>query len=157
MPADALNGIAFAGLLRTAIQSTAIVKPVGHRPILGIEALRGLVGLVAQYKALAQASPDHPREATSCLINGSPPRCNSDNLLIWQQIRFCRINHGMIHLHSYLFAVIDRSFRIPVSSHPVQVDALSACNHPAQCPRVLPLRLELSGFGRNDGGAWPVG
>ena len=42
------------------------------------------------------------------------------------ELRFCRINHGMIHLHSYLFAVIDRSFRIPVSSILVQMETLPA-------------------------------
>ncbi|MEM0978997.1 MAG: hypothetical protein AAGH78_01855 [Cyanobacteria bacterium P01_H01_bin.58] len=59
--------------MRPAIQSTAVVKPVAHQPILGIEALRGLVVLVAQFQALDQASPDHPREATSCLSDESPP------------------------------------------------------------------------------------
>ncbi|MBE7385907.1 MAG: hypothetical protein F6J95_031530, partial [Leptolyngbya sp. SIO1E4] len=27
------------------------------------------------------------------------------NVGLWQDGRFCRINHGMIHLHSYLFDV----------------------------------------------------
>lgn len=49
------------------------MKPVAHRPILGIEALRGLVSLVAQYQALGQARPDHFREATLCLSDESPP------------------------------------------------------------------------------------
>ncbi|MEO1521077.1 MAG: hypothetical protein AAFU78_09880 [Cyanobacteria bacterium J06633_2] len=42
--------------------------------------------------------------------------------------------------------VIYRQFHVNVPACPVQVVASLVRNHPAQCPLVLPLRLELSGF-----------
>ena len=74
-----------------------------------------------------------------------------------RSIGFCRRNGRMIHLNAYSRDVICRSFRVHASSRLIQVEALSARNHPAQCPLVLPLRLKLSGLRRNDGGVWFVG